>query len=273
MSARKNIPLSDNKKDMDELWGMWEQFKTDRTEDLQINVTSTMALKELLNSYNESRKTSSDTVQSEGGNKDDHPEMMEINVDAANEEVSLKDCVDEPFFLATFKKVDDLCTVIHHHASICVGKPQLSKSTNKTFTHCEMLMTCHSCGINVLWQSSPFVGTHCLSDHRMQVGIHLAGITPAKVELLLMSLGMERFQKSAQTSSNGILSKVVENLVEKSCNNALSLEDETSTSQAFDARYQQRTDAKNTSNIFISSKTHLVCVLTNISKSDDRYNC
>ena len=281
MSSRKTIVLSGDGSNAVHI--MWTNFKE------ATGKTSTEALKILLQSATNSSEGASNAVNASEGasnrvntsegssNRVNMSEassntvepQIKINVDKSAEP-TLKECVEQNFFLGTFKSVQELSIIFHNHAHVCGGQPLLVPSSKRTYTSSELVISCQTCGIKVLWKSSPDVGTSPLSDHRVGVGLHLAGINPAKVQRLLESLGMELWQPHSQSNSNTVLSDVVEELTEDSCNAALSEEDKENLGLSFDARYQQRTDANNTTVVFVSPITHKVCVVVNINKGDDR---
>ena len=253
MSGRKTIVLSGDGSDV--VFTMWTKYK-EKTGD-----TSVQALKKLLQTMMDTSEAASNTAV-----------LQESPIKVTVEETqkpTLEECVKQEFFLGTVKSVQELSMIFHNHARVCLGQPKLVPSTNRTYTSCELFISCGTCSLKVLWQSSPSVGTSPLSDHRVGVGLHLAGINPAKVKRFLHSLGMELWQPHIQSSSDTILNEVVEQLTEDSCNQALSLE-EKELGLSFDARYQQRTDANNTTVVFVSPLTHKICVVVNISKADDR---
>ena len=269
--GKKNIPLSGDAKEVDEVWDMWCQYKEECQQNLNISITNVNAMKELLMRHRNAKvrdEADAEVVsESEDSLPSDAPQIK-IELQETNK-ISVEDCVGQRFFLGTYNNVNELVSVVHNHAHVCAGNPKANPTSNRTFTSGELLFSCNTCGLCVLWRSSPMVGTHSLSDHRVGVGLHLAGITPAKVDRFLLSLGIERWVPEAQSRSDTILGDVVQELVENSCNSALDLEDK-SIVLSFDARYAQRTDSNHSTVLFVSPWTHKVCVVVNVSKDDDK---
>ena len=118
MAQRRVLFQSSCQDELNNLFIAFEKFKKEKSDELQMNVTNSQALTELLSYYNAQKEHSDDKENEPRMNC--HQDSEEVYMDEENED-NADNCAKTNFFLCSKGQIEQLVALSNSHSQDCNG--------------------------------------------------------------------------------------------------------------------------------------------------------